>query len=204
MSWWSQGWGLSLADRPDRQTALQRELGAGQPATSLGRSGRRQLARPAGCLMSPTQFFTPYFSNKKAVRLQPQPSGCRALEPPGSTAAFPASSRVPRAGLGGSVGKHVGGIMWGGGHMFWGGEGGLQPRAWAAPRAGPRPSEGKAVERFSICLSGCQPQGLGWSLIVCIWEAQCPHCVCTWSQRQSSRLVRRGRWAGRSLGLGAR
>lgn len=100
--------GLSLADRPDRQTALQRELGAGRPAISLGRSGRRQLARPAGCLMSPTQFFTPYFSNKKAVRLQPQPSGRRAPEPPGSTAAFPTSSRVPRARLGGSVGKHVG------------------------------------------------------------------------------------------------
>ena len=97
------------------------------------------------------------------------------------------------------------GIMWrGGSHMFWGGEGGLQPGAWAAPRAGPRSSEGKAVERFSICLSGCQPQGLGWSLIVCIWEAQRPHCVCTRSQRQSPRLVRRGRWAGRSLGWGAR
>lgn len=143
---------MSLADRPDRQTALQRELGAGRPATSLGRSGRRQLARPAGCLMSPTQFFTPYFSNKKAVRLQPQPSGRWAPEPPGSTAAFPTSSLVPRAGLGGSMGKHVGDYVWGS-HMFWGS--GLQPRTWAAPRAGPDPSEGKVVERPSIRLSVC-------------------------------------------------
>lgn len=40
----------------------------------------------AGCLMSPTQFFTPYFSNKKAVKYQPQPrqslpSGCFFLQP---------------------------------------------------------------------------------------------------------------------------
>ena len=104
----------------------------------------------------------------------------------------------------GAAWQSMWGIMCGGSHMFWGGEGGLKPGAWAAPRAGPGPSKGKAVERFSICLSGCQPQGLGWSLIVCIWEAQCPYCVCTWSQRQSPRLMRRGRWAGRSLGWGAR
>lgn len=177
---------LSLADWPDRQTTLQRELGTGRPTTSLGCSGRRQLARPAGCLMSPTQFFTPYFSNKKAVRLQPQPSGRRAPEPPGSTAALPTSSRVPRAGLGGSMGKHVGDYVWGS-HMFWGGEGGLQPRTWAAPRAGPDPSEGKVVERLSIRLSG--------SLTVCIWEAQCPHYVCTWSQRQTQG------WRGGAGGL---
>jgi len=40
----------------------------------------------AGCLMSPSQFFTPYFSNKKAVKYQPQPqqslpSGCFFLQP---------------------------------------------------------------------------------------------------------------------------
>ena len=179
--------GLSLADWPDRQTALQRELGTGRPTTLLGCSGRRQLARPAGCLMSPTQFFTPYFSNKKAVRLQPQPSGRRAPEPPGSMAAFPTSSRVPRAGLGGSVGKHVGDYVWES-HMFWGGEEGLQPRTWAAPKAGPDPSEGKVVERPSIvCLSG--------SLTVCIWEAQSPHYVCTWSQRQTQG------WRGGAGGL---
>lgn len=109
---------LSLADRPDRQTALQRALGAGRPATSLSRSGRRQLARPTGCLMSPTQFFTPYFSNKKAVRLQPQPSGRQAPKPPGSTATFPASSRVPRAGLGGSMAKHVGDYVQGEPHVL--------------------------------------------------------------------------------------
>lgn len=153
MSWWSQGWGLSLADRPDRQTALQRELGAGQPATSLGRSGRRQLARPAGCLMSPTQFFTPYFSNKKAVRLQPQPSGCRALEPPGSTAAFPASSRVPRAGLGGSVGKHVGGIMWGGGTCFGVVRGACSPGRGLPPGQGLVPQKERRWRGFpSVCL----------------------------------------------------
>lgn len=157
---------LSLADRPDRQTALQRALGAGRPATSLSRSGRRQLARPAGCPNEPhTIFFTPYFSNKKAVRLQPQPSGRQAPKPPGSTATFPPAVGCPEQDLG-AAWQSMWGIMCRGSHMFWGGEGSLKPGAWAAPRAGPGPSEGKAVERFSICLSECQPQGLGWSLIV--------------------------------------
>lgn len=46
----------------------------------------KRIRIAAGCLMSPTQFFTPYFSNKKAVKYQPQPqqslpSGCFFLQP---------------------------------------------------------------------------------------------------------------------------
>lgn len=68
-----------------RQTSLKRGLGAGRAAQADGsRPG------PAGCLTSPTQFFTPYFSNKTTVRHQPQPSGRPAPEPPGS------SGRLPR------------------------------------------------------------------------------------------------------------
>lgn len=53
--------------------------------------------------MSPTQFFTPYFSNKKAVRHQPQPCG-GAIWLPGSPAFWQHRPPSPPAASTPSVG----------------------------------------------------------------------------------------------------
>lgn len=79
--------------------------------------------------------------------------------------------------------------------MFWGGEGGLWPRTWAAPRAGPDPSEGKVVERLSIRLSVC--------LGLCLYLGGTMSSLCLHLEPEADpRLARRGRWTGRSPGWG--
>lgn len=86
--------------------------------------------------MSPTQFFTPYFSNKKAVRHQPQPCG-GAIWLPGSRAFWqhrlpspPAASAQSSMGGGGQVG-------------------GLQSPAWGAHGVRPALPGEAATERSS-------------------------------------------------------
>ena len=88
--------------------------------------------------MSPTQFFTPYFSNKKAVRHQPQPCG-RAIWLPGSRAFWQHRLPSPPAA---SAQSSTGG--WGEGQV-----GGLQSLAQGTHGVGPALPGGAATERSS-------------------------------------------------------
>lgn len=127
--------------------------------------------------MSPTQFFTPYFSNKEAVRHQPQPCG-GAIWLPGSPAFWQHRPPSPPAASAPSVGE------WGGRGP---GLGGLRSLA-GCPRGGDR-SFMRAGNRelfLSACLNPglrgrCRVNKLCWALCFHVLDVDCPQHVCTYS-----------------------
>lgn len=99
--------------------------------------------------MSPTQFFTPYFSNKKAVRHQPQPCG-GAIWLPGSPAFWQHRLPSPPAASAPSVGGRVGAGL----------AGGPAEPGGAPMGQGPLFHEGRGQRALPICLSEPGPSGL--------------------------------------------
>lgn len=121
--------------------------------------------------MSPTQFFTPYFSNKKAVRHQPQPCG-GAIWLPGSRAFW--QHRLPSPPAASAQSSMGGGAGWGLAEPGMG-----RPRGEACSSRRGSDREVFLAGRLCPSLQGCcrVDRGLLVSVRLCLGRGSSPVCL---------------------------